>query len=136
MDLGLSGDVLPGLGRAAGYAPQPDVAVVDADFGADLRFAPKLYVAVEVVSSTDDARVPPAGMRWTDAKTRIYQADAACEAVPAVEQHRLEARLSLRADAGWRTTALTRAEDVLFLPTCGLADLYRGTPVLRAAARP
>ena len=96
VDLGLPGDVLPNLGRAAGHAPQPDVAVIDAEFGADLRFASPLYVAVEVVSSTDDAWIASAGMRWIEAKTRLYQAHAACEAVLAVEQHRSKVRLSLR----------------------------------------
>ncbi len=133
IDLGLAEEALVGLGRAAGYAPQPDVAVIDADFAIDQRFACRLYVAVEVVPSTDDAWLTAAGMPWIDAKTRLYQAHASCEAVLAVEQHRLEARLSLRSGTGWRTTVLTRPGDPVRLPTCGLdcrlADLYRGTPL-------
>ena len=139
VDLGLSGE-LPGLGRAAGYAPQPDVGVIDAAYEVDQRFARRLYVAVEVVSSTDDARLTAAGMPWIEAKTRIYQAHAPCEAVVAVEQQRMEARLWLRSGGRWWATVLTRPEDTVRLPTCGLActlaDLYRGTPLLRGVARP
>ena len=62
VNLGLAGETLAGLGRAAGYAPQPDVGVVDAAFDPDQRFATRLYVAVEVVSSTDDAWLTAAGM--------------------------------------------------------------------------
>lgn len=135
VDLGLSGSALPGLGRTAGYAPQPDVGVIGAAFEADRRFANPLYVAVEVVSSTDDAWLPSAGMRWIEAKTRIYQAHPPCEAVIVVEQHRMEVRLSQRSGTTWESATLMRPEDVVRLPTCGLectvADLYRGTPLTR-----
>ena len=140
VDLGLSGNALPGLGRGAGYAPQPDVGVVGAAFEADRRFASPLYVAVEIVSSTDDAWLSSAGMRWIEAKTRIYQAHPPCEAVVAVEQHRMEVRLSRRSGAQWDRMVLSRPEDGLRLPTCGLdctaADLYRGTPQSQGPARP
>lgn len=140
VDLGLSGNALPGLGRGAGYAPQPDVGVVGAAFEADRRFASPLYVAVEVVSSADDAWLPSAGMRWIDAKARIYQAHPPCEAVVVVEQHRMEVRLWRRSGAVWDGTVLNRPGDAFRLPTCGLdcavADLYRGTPLSRGPARP
>lgn len=135
VDLGLSGQALPGLGRGAGYAPQPDVGVVGAAFEADRRFASPLYVAVEVVSSTDDAWLPAVGMRWIDAKARIYRAHPPCEAVVVVEQHRIDVRLWRRSGTSWEETVLTRPEDRLRLPTCGLdcavAGLYRGTPLTR-----
>ncbi len=133
VDLGLTAEMLAGLGRTAGYAPQPDVGVIDALFDADQRFARKLYVAVEISSSTDDDWLPSVEMRWIDAKTRIYQAHPHCEAVIVVEQHQMEARLVQRSGSIWRTTVLTEAADELTLPTCGvicrLADLYRGTPL-------
>ena len=74
------------------------------------EFANRLYVAVEVVSSTDDAWLTAAGMPWSEAKTRLYQAHSSCEAVVVVEQRRWEMRLSLRSGARWSGTVLTRPD--------------------------
>lgn len=140
VELGLAEETLIGLGRSAGYAPQPDVGVIDAAFDIDQRFARRLFVAVEVVSSTDDVRLTAAGMPWIEAKTRLYQAHAPCEVVLVVEQHRLEARLSHRSGTQWRSMVLTHPEAAIRFPTCGvdcrLADLYRGTPLLRDRMAP
>ncbi len=136
VDLGLAAETLAGLGRASGYAPQPDVGVIDAEFDPEQRFAERLYVAVEVVSSTDDEWLASAGMLWIEAKTRIYQAHPHCEAVIVVEQHRMQVRFSHRTDTGWQTRTFTATEDDLVVPMCGLkckiGDLYRGTPLAHA----
>lgn len=140
VDLGLAAETLAGLGRVAGYAPQPDVGVIDAVFDADQRFARRLYVAVEVSSSTDDDWLPSVEMHWIEAKTRIYQAHPHCEAVIILEQHRTEVRLVQRSGSIWRTTVLTEPDDDLIVPTCGVAcrlgDLYRGTSLAPGRAGP
>lgn len=138
VDLGLAAETLSGLGRGARYAPQPDIGVIDAAFAPDQRLAAKLHVAVEIVSETDEDRIASIGMRWIDAKTRLYQAHRHCEAIIVVEQHRLEATLSRRSGEAWQTWALTHPDETLELPTCGLtcrlADLYRGTPLITMRA--
>lgn len=49
----------PGLELASGdYKPEPDVGLIDADFGAGQRFVEKAYLLAEIVFGTDDIQVP------------------------------------------------------------------------------
>ena len=40
------------------FRPEPDVAVIDADYEADQRFVERAYLLAEIVSTTDGVRVP------------------------------------------------------------------------------
>lgn len=138
--LGLDGNVLPRLGKGENYAPEPDVAVIADDPEPGLRFAPRLFVAVEVVSGTDLTSAAR-GIRWIDAKTAIYRAHRFCEAIVVIEQDRVEVRVSRRSETGWIEDVLRDVDDALTLPTCGLrctvGEVYAGTHLRpRSARRP
>ena len=122
-----------GVELASGdYKPEPDVAVIDADYEANQRFVNRVYLLAEVVSDTDDVNVPGTDKRWIDVKRAIYLAHAACEAVLIVDQDRMEVRVDVRTDRGWASSTLGPADE-LILPgfglRCSVADLYEGTPL-------
>jgi Uma2 family endonuclease len=122
-----------GVELASGdYKPEPDVAVIDADFEANQRFVDRVYLLAEVVSDTDELRVPDADRRWIDVKREIYLDHPACEAVLMVEQDRMEVRVDMRTEKGWTSSTLGAADE-LSLPgfglRCAVADLYQGTPL-------
>jgi Uma2 family endonuclease len=57
----------PGLELASGdYKPEPDVAVIDADFGAGQRFVEKAHLVAEIISATDDIPVPGTNRGWVE----------------------------------------------------------------------
>ena len=122
-----------GVELASGdYKPEPDVAVIDADYEAKQRFVNRVYLLAEVVSDTDDVNVPGTDKTWIDVKRAIYLAHAACEAVLIVDQDRMEVRVDVRTDRGWASSTLGPADE-LILPgfglRCSVADLYEGTPL-------
>jgi Uma2 family endonuclease len=82
------------------YKPEPDVAVVDADYQAKQRFVDRVYLVAEVVSETDEVNVPDTANRWIDMKREVYLAHAPCEAVLLIEQDRMEVRLDVRIEGG------------------------------------
>jgi hypothetical protein len=53
--------------------PEPDVAVVDADYGAGQRFVEKAYLLAEVASEADEIVVPGTDRRWIDVKREMYR---------------------------------------------------------------
>jgi Uma2 family endonuclease len=122
-----------GLGKH--YRPEPDVVVLDAQFQRGQRFIHRGYVLAEVVSDTDNEPVPGSREPWIEVKRRLYLAHPPCEAVILIEPDRIEVRLDLRAPQGWETAKLTRLDERLAIPTCGLqcllADLYEMTPLRR-----
>jgi Uma2 family endonuclease len=129
------------LGIALGsgeFRPEPDVAVIDADYEADQRFVERAYLLAEVVSTTDDVRVPDTDTKWIDVKRAIYLDHAACEAVLIVEQDRMEVRVDIRTDKGWTSQTLGPG-DGLHLPgfglRCSVAELYEGTPLAPRPSR-
>ena len=130
-ELGLEAAILSGLGRAAKYVPEPDIAVIEDDPRPDRRFVDKAFVLAEVVSSTDEEPVLPGRESWIEAKVRLYRAHVHCEAVVVIEQRRIEVRVSLRTDLGWTDESFRTEDDDLVLPTCGLhckvGDIYAGT---------
>ena len=115
------------------YRPEPDVTVLDIDYAPDQRFVERANLLAEVASSTDYAPIPGSREPWIEVKRRLYRAHPPCEAVVVVEQTRVELRVDLRTETGWKTIELTRLEEELVLPTFGLrcpvADLYASTPL-------
>ena len=123
----------PGLELATGeFRPEPDVAVIEADYEPGQRFVERAYLLAEIVSATDSMRVPDTDSRWIDVKRSIYLGHPACEAVLIVEQDRMEVRLDARTQTGWSSQTLGPADD-LKLPAfglrCAVADIYEGTPL-------
>lgn len=122
------------LGSDDDYRPEPDVAVIDADFVKGQRFSTRAYLLAEIVSPSDEIiAVPKTREPWIDAKRRIYRAHAHCEAVLIVQQDRIEVEVDIRTGMEWRSEILTGATAELTLPaiglTCQLSQLYNGTPV-------
>jgi Uma2 family endonuclease len=120
------------------YRPEPDVAVIDADFEEGQRFVTRAYLFAEIVSESDDVSFPGMPDRWIEVKRQIYLAHQPCQAVLIVQQGRIAARLDNKTGDGWQSTTLDGAEAELRLPqfglNCRLGDLYDGTP-LRPRAR-
>jgi Uma2 family endonuclease len=121
------------------YRPEPDVMVIDADYEPRQRFVERAYLVAEIVSDTDHQSVPSEKEPWIAIKRRLYLAHPPCEAVLLVEPLRVEIGLDLRVGAGWASTHLTRLDEPLNIPSCGLrcvvADIYDGTPLNRRASR-
>jgi Uma2 family endonuclease len=119
---------------ADNYKPEPDVYVIDADYAAGQRFADGAYLVAEVVSSTDDVRVPGTGRLWIEVKREIYLAQDKCEAVIVIQQDGIEALVDVRTSTGWQSQTLVGEEAELALPSfglrCPLKALYAGTPLL------
>jgi hypothetical protein len=65
---------------------------------------------------------------------------APCEAVLLIDPYRIAVGLDVRQADRWEATQLTRLDEPLTIPGCGLrcrgADLYDGTPLNREAASP
>ena len=110
------------------YDPEPDVAVIDANASQDpeIRYVDRFYLVAEIVSASDRA--------WVEKKREIYKLHEACNCILTVQQDRIEVRVDLRTDAGWKEETLTKPDDVLALPEfslrCLLSELYRGTALL------
>jgi Uma2 family endonuclease len=124
----------PGLELSSGnYKPEPDVGVIDADFGADQRFVSRAYLLAEIVSDTDEVSVPNTNRRWVDVKRDIYRAHEHCEAVLIVSQDRMEVELDIKTEQGWASSVLQGAGAELAIPAfglrCSVADIYDRTPL-------
>ena len=114
------------------YRPEPDVMVLDFDYAPDQRYVERTYLLAEIVSSTDYDRIPGGSEPWIEVKRRLYLAHAHCEAVLIIEQSRIEVRLDVRTEQGWRSSTLANPDDELVLSAfglrCSVGDLYDGTP--------
>jgi Uma2 family endonuclease len=123
----------PGVELSSGdYRPEPDVAVIEAQYEADQRFVDRAYLFAEVVSDTDEMRVPGTDTKWIDVKSAIYRDHAACEAVLIIEQNRMEVRVDEKTEKGWSSKTLCFADELYlsaFGLRCAIADLYEGTPL-------
>lgn len=120
------------------YQPEPDVAVVDAEFAPGQRYVQRFYLAAEVISATDNRKERKDDTVWAEKKRAVYRDHPSCTCVLVIEQDRPEVRLDVRTEAGWASRTLRDFEDVLDLPalglTCRVADLYKGTPLGRRPA--
>lgn len=123
----------PGIDLGSGeFRPEPDVGIIDADYEADQRFVDRAYLLAEIVSTTDDVRVPGTDTKWIDVKRSIYLDHAVCEAVLIIEQDRMEVRVDVRSDQGWVSKTLGPADDLHLLsfgPSCPVVALYESTPL-------
>jgi Uma2 family endonuclease len=123
----------PGVELSSGdYRPEPDVAVIEAQYEADQRFVDRAYLLAEVVSDTDEMRVPGTDKKWIDVKSAIYLDHTACEAVLIIEQDRMEVRVDEKTEKGWSSKTLGPADELhlsAFGLRCAIADLYEGTPL-------
>jgi Uma2 family endonuclease len=125
----------PGVELGDGdYKPEPDIAVIDADYDCGQRFVDKAYLLAEVVSASDEVAVPGTNRRWVDVKRDIYRAHEHCRAVLIVSQDRMEVVLDLQAENRWETSLLTGGGAELAIPAfglrCSVADLYDRTPLV------
>ncbi len=116
------------------YWPEPDVAVIDADFAPGQRFVDRAYLLAEIVSASDRDVVPGGAEPWLTVKRRLYRAHPACTAILVIEQDRIAVEVESRTGAGWSASGLG-ASDRLVLPAFGLdcpvVGLYAGTPAAR-----
>jgi Uma2 family endonuclease len=123
----------PGIELGSGeFRPEPDVAVIDAEYEPDQRFVDRAYLLAEIVSATDGTRVPDTETKWIDVKRTIYLAHAACEAVLIIEKDRMEVRLDTRTQSRWSSQTLGPTDDLklsAFGLQCAVAELYEGTPL-------
>jgi Uma2 family endonuclease len=117
------------------YRPEPDVLVMDADFEPRQRFVERAYVFAEIVSDTDNTPVPGEKEPWIAIKRRLYLAHPPCEAVLLIDPYRVEVRTDLRVAHGWKSQRLTRLDEWLTIPACGLhcpvGAVYDRTPLNR-----
>ena len=131
----------PGIELGSGdYRPEPDIGVIDADYGEDQRFVVRAYLLAEIVSGSDDVPVPGTQERWIDVKRQIYLAHEPCEALLMVQQGRIEAQVDIKTQNGWRSATISGRSAELKLPQfglkCLLEELYAGTPHQSRAVRP
>jgi Uma2 family endonuclease len=129
----------PGLELGSGdYKPEPDVAIIDAEFESGRRFVEKAYLLAEIVSDTDDVSVPGTSRRWVDVKRDLYRSHEHCRAVVIVSQDRMQVEADVRTDAGWEWSVLDGGRAELSIPDfgfrCFVADLYARTPLQTRAA--
>jgi Uma2 family endonuclease len=114
------------------YKPEPDVAVIDANYEPGQRYIDRAYLLAEVISATDDVKVPGTNENWIDRKRDLYLAHDPCEAIVIVEQDRMAVHLDVKTAQGWHYRRLG-PEDELVLPAfglrCAVTDLYQGTPL-------
>jgi Uma2 family endonuclease len=128
------------LGRISDeYRPEPDLAVIDAEYEPGQRFVDRAYLLAEVVSATDHEIVPGTGETWIDVKRSLYRAHPPCEVVLIVEQNQFEVQIDTRTPSGWTRRTLTDPSDEIVLSKFGLrcrvSDLYVGTPLQSATGR-
>ncbi|HEY0327619.1 MAG TPA: Uma2 family endonuclease [Rhodopseudomonas sp.] len=129
----------PGLELASGdYTPEPDVAVIDADFEEGQRFVQKAYLLAEIISTTDDVAVPGTPRNWIDVKRDLYRAHVHCQAVLMVSQDCIKVELELKTANGWVLSVLEGASAELSILGCGLrcpiGALYARTPLAPRSA--
>jgi len=105
------------------YRPEPDVAVVDPELQPGQRYFDRFYLAVEVVSTTDEVeeRVP--------SKREFYRGHEPCRHLLVVRQDRCEVTVDHRVGSGWTTELLDRPEQILRMEEFGfehpIGEFYR-----------
>lgn len=114
------------------YKPEPDVAVIDANYDADQRYVDRVYLIAEIVSSTDEDIVDDKGTKRVDDKRGKYLLHQPCEAILVVQQERIEVHIDMRREKEWSSQTLG-ADDIIDLPSFGLrckvSALYENTPL-------
>jgi hypothetical protein len=88
-------------------------------------------LSVELFRRFLDSR--PEKERWEliDGVAVRMELHETCNCILIVQQDRLEVRVDMRTQAGWKEQVLTKPDELLALPEfglrCQLSDLYRGT---------
>ena len=114
---------------APGYRPEPEVAVIDADYEHE-RYASRFYGVVEVLSATDLACNPRSD------KLLFYRSHASAEFILVVSQDEMRLEVYRRgADGAWLLPiTIGEPDEVLVLPrlgtVCTLAGMYKGVRLL------
>lgn len=138
VDLGLGAQDLTGVGRAASYAPEPDVAVIQDVQDPDQRIVGAAVVLAEVASSTDDV-LSVDGRPWLEIKASLYRLHGPCRTVLIVEQERVAITCWERTGEVWTSRRLADLDEVLEVACCGLRchvrDLYVSTHLAAGPAR-
>jgi Uma2 family endonuclease len=115
------------------YEPEPDVAVIDANYEYGQRYFDRAYLLAEVVSSSDQIGVPGTGREWIDVKCELYRSHPPCVAVLIVAQEHMAVQVELRTDDGWTSSVLTEPDAEIVISElkfrCRVADLYDRTPL-------
>ncbi|WP_398483926.1 Uma2 family endonuclease [Tardiphaga sp.] len=115
------------------YEPEPDVAVIDAEFELEQRYFDAAYLLAEIVSSSDQIGIPGTGREWIDVKCELYRSHPPCVALLIVTQDHIAVQFELRTGEGWTSTVLTEADAEIEIQDlkfrCRVADLYAGTPL-------
>ncbi len=115
------------------YEPEPDVAVIDANYQQGQRHFDRAYLLAEVVSSSDQIGVPGTGREWIDVKCELYRSHPSCVALLVVAQEHMAVQVELRGDQGWTATVLTEPDDEIVIEElkfrCRVDALYDGTPL-------
>jgi Uma2 family endonuclease len=124
----------PGVELDSGdHRPEPDVAVIDADYAAGQRFAEKAFLLAEVASKDDNMIVPGADRRWIDVKRDVYRAHESCEAVLIVAEDVMRVELDLKTEGGCKSSVLAGSDAELVVSCigfrCFLSEIYQGTPL-------
>lgn len=115
------------------YEPEPDVAVIDAEFELEQRYFDRAYLLAEIVSSSDQIGVPGTGREWIDVKCDLYRSHAPCVALLIVAQEDMAVQVELRTDEVWTSTVLTEPDAEIVIPglqfRCRVDALYKDTPL-------
>lgn len=113
-----------------GYRPEPEVAVIDADYEHE-RYASRFYGVVEVLSATDLARNPRTGRTAIDDKLAFYRSHVSAEFILVVSQDTMRLEVYRRGlDGAWQPPATQHDPDeAVVLPrlgaVCTVADIYK-----------
>ena len=116
---------------APGYRPEPEIAVIDADYDNE-RYASRFYGVVEVLSATDLARNPRTGRTAIEDKLAFYRSHDHASFILVVSQDAIMIEVHGRSvDGAWTPSlSITSPDDRLTLPGLGfvatLAECYRG----------
>ena len=111
------------------FHPQPDVVVcaADAEYG---YYADRFYLVAEVVSPSNTAEM-------IGRKLELYQSHPDNLYCLTIDQDSVHVTVDARDAGGWTRSDLTSLDALMRLPAFGLeatlADLYKGTPLARAA---
>ncbi len=107
------------------YRPEPELSVVDTDIDPEQNYLDRFYMAVEVVSKSDEGR-PIA------AKVDFYKGHPHALWIVVIQQERVEVEvLSRQESPSWSSRTLTEPSAVLSFDqigdVCSVGDLYRHT---------
>jgi hypothetical protein len=82
---------------------------------------------------TDQVSVPGTNHRWIDVKRDLYRSHEHCKSLLVIAQDRMEVKLDLKTEAGWKSSVLKGEGTELVIPAfgfrCFVSELYERTPL-------